>query len=77
MPQYADSPKKMPVFNLFFFISEGNFLNKSDINSNQSHNFKESVLVSVKENKNIDELVNNIQFLEISNFNIYNIYNEL
>ena len=27
------------------------------------------------QNKNIDELVNNIQFLEISNFNIYNRYN--
>ena len=32
-------------------------LNKSDIDSNQTHNFKNSVLVSVKENKNIDELV--------------------
>lgn len=27
------------------------------------------------QNKNIDELVNNIQYLEISNFNIYNRYN--
>ena len=27
------------------------------------------------QNKNIDELVNNIKFLEISNFNIYNRYN--
>ena len=27
------------------------------------------------QNKNIDELVNNIEFLEISNFNIYNRYN--
>ena len=27
------------------------------------------------QNKNIDELVNNIQFLEVSNFNIYNRYN--
>jgi tRNA modification GTPase len=36
-------------------------LNKSDINSNQIHNFKESVLVSVKENKNIDELIKKIK----------------
>ena len=35
MPQYADSPKKMPVFNLFFFISEGSFLSKSDINNSK------------------------------------------
>ena len=30
-PQYADSPKNMPVFNLLFFISDGNFFSKSDI----------------------------------------------
>jgi tRNA modification GTPase len=36
-------------------------LNKSDIDSNQKYNFKESVLVSVKENKNINELVEKIK----------------
>jgi tRNA modification GTPase len=36
-------------------------LNKSDIDSNQKHNFKESVLISVKENKNIDELIKKIK----------------
>ena len=30
-PQYADNPKNMPVFNLFFLISDGNFFSKSDI----------------------------------------------
>ena len=29
---FADSPKNTPVFNLFFLISEGNFLIKSGIN---------------------------------------------
>ena len=36
-------------------------LNKSDIDSNKKHNFKESVLISVKENKNIDELIKKIK----------------
>ena len=36
-------------------------LNKSDIDNSRKHNFKESVLVSVKENKNIDELVKKIK----------------
>ena len=36
-------------------------LNKSDVDSNQNHNFKEAVLISVKENKNIDELVKKIK----------------
>ncbi len=36
-------------------------LNKSDIDYSRKHNFKESVLVSVKENKNIDELVKKIK----------------
>ena len=30
-PQYADKPKNIPVFNLLFLISDGNFLNKSGI----------------------------------------------
>ncbi|MDC0395910.1 hypothetical protein OAM18_02885 [Candidatus Pelagibacter sp.] len=30
-PQYADNPKNIPVFNLFFLISEGSFLNNSGI----------------------------------------------
>ena len=36
-------------------------LNKSDIDNNQKYNFKEAVLVSVKENKNIDELIKKIK----------------
>ena len=36
-------------------------LNKSDIDNSQKYNFKEVVLVSVKENKNIDELVEKIK----------------
>jgi tRNA modification GTPase len=36
-------------------------LNKSDIANKQKHSFKEAVLVSVKENKNIDELINKIK----------------
>jgi tRNA modification GTPase len=36
-------------------------LNKSDIDNSRKHNFKESVLVSVKENKNIEELVKKIK----------------
>jgi tRNA modification GTPase len=36
-------------------------LNKSDIDSSKKHNFKNSVLVSVKDNKNIDELVKTIK----------------
>ncbi|MDC6468846.1 hypothetical protein PQZ45_02245 [Candidatus Pelagibacter sp.] len=28
-PQYADSPKNIPVFSLFFLISEGSFFNNS------------------------------------------------
>ena len=36
-------------------------LNKSDIDSNNKHNFKEAVLISVKENKNIDQLVKKIK----------------
>ena len=36
-------------------------LNNSDINNNSKYNFKESVLISVKENKNIDKLVKKIK----------------
>ena len=36
-------------------------LNKSDIDNSRKHNFKESVLVSVKKNKNIEELVKKIK----------------
>ena len=36
-------------------------LNKSDINKDHKYNFEKSVLVSVKENKNIDELVKKIK----------------
>ena len=36
-------------------------LNKSDVDSNLKHNFKKSVLISVKENKNIDELIKEIK----------------
>lgn len=43
-------------------------LNKSDIASNQKHNFKNAVLVSVKENKNIDELVKKIQMMLSTKF---------
>ena len=45
-------------------------LNKSDIDSNKNHNFKEAVLISVKENKNIDELVNKIKNLLSTQFNL-------
>jgi tRNA modification GTPase len=36
-------------------------LNKSDIDNTKKHNFKEAVMVSVKENKNIDELIKKIK----------------
>jgi len=36
-------------------------LNKSDINSKPNHNFKESILLSVKKNKNIDQLINKLK----------------
>ena len=36
-------------------------LNKSDIESSTIYNFKDSILVSVKENKNIDQLVRKIK----------------
>ena len=36
-------------------------LNKSDIDNNQKYNFKETVLISVKENKNIDKLIKKIK----------------
>ncbi|MDC6482253.1 tRNA uridine-5-carboxymethylaminomethyl(34) synthesis GTPase MnmE [Pelagibacteraceae bacterium] len=36
-------------------------LNKSDVDSNSKHNFKKSVLISVKENKNINELIKKIK----------------
>ena len=36
-------------------------LNKSDIDNSRRHNFKDSVMVSVKENTNIDELVKKIK----------------
>ena len=36
-------------------------LNKSDIDSTKKHNLKDAVLVSVKENKNIDELIKKIK----------------
>jgi len=36
-------------------------LNKSDIDSNLNHNIKESILVSVKKNQNIDQLINRIK----------------
>ena len=41
-------------------------LNKSDIDNSKKHNFKEAVMVSVKENKNIDELVKKIKKILIS-----------
>ena len=31
IPQYADKPINMPVFNLFFLISDGRFFNISGI----------------------------------------------
>jgi len=43
-------------------------LNKSDIDNSKKHNFKEAVMVSVKENKNIDELVKKIKKILISKF---------
>ena len=45
-------------------------LNKSDLDSNKKHNFKEAVLVSVKENNNIDELVEKIKKLLSSKFTL-------
>jgi tRNA modification GTPase len=36
-------------------------LNKSDLASNQDHNFKKGILISVKENKNIDKLITRIK----------------
>ena len=36
-------------------------LNKSDINDNLKYNFREAVLISVKENKNIDKLIKKIK----------------
>jgi tRNA modification GTPase len=36
-------------------------LNKSDIDNSKKYNFKEAVMLSVKENKNIDELVKKIK----------------
>ena len=45
-------------------------LNKSDIRSDQKHNFKESVLISVKENINIDELVKKIKSALNSKFTL-------
>ena len=45
-------------------------LNKSDIESENKYNFKEAVLVSVKENKNIEELVNKIKKRLSSKFTI-------
>jgi len=36
-------------------------LNKSDINNELNHSFKEAILVSVKKNKNIDQLINKIK----------------
>jgi len=47
-------------------------LNKSDIDSKPKHNFKESILVSVKENKNIDKLVKKIKILLSNKFLISN-----
>ena len=38
-------------------------LNKSDIDSNLNHNIKESILVSVKKNQNIDQLINRIKII--------------
>ena len=43
-------------------------LNKSDIDNSKKHKFKEAVMVSVKENKNIDELVKKIKKILISKF---------
>jgi tRNA modification GTPase len=45
-------------------------LNKSDIESEKKYNFKDAVLVSVKENKNIEELVNKIKKRLSSKFTI-------
>ena len=36
-------------------------LNKSDLASNQEHNFKKGILISVKKNKNIDQLITRIK----------------
>jgi len=47
-------------------------LNKSDIDSNQTQKFKNSVLVSVKENKNIDELIIKIKKLLSKKFILSN-----
>ena len=43
-------------------------LNKSDLDNNEKHNFRECVLISVKENKNIDLLVKKIKKLISSKF---------
>jgi tRNA modification GTPase len=36
-------------------------LNKSDVDNKHKHNFKKAVLISVKENRNINELINKIK----------------
>ena len=36
-------------------------LNKSDVMNEKNHNFKEAILISVKENKNIDQLIKKIK----------------
>ena len=43
-------------------------MNKSDKDNNQKYNFKDAILVSVKENKNIDKLVNKIKHKLSSKF---------
>jgi len=43
-------------------------LNKSDKDNNQKYDFKDAILVSVKENKNIDKLVNKIKHKLSSKF---------
>ena len=43
-------------------------LNKSDIDNSKKHFFKEAVMVSIKENKNIDELVNKIKKMLTAKF---------
>jgi tRNA modification GTPase len=47
-------------------------LNKSDIDNSKKYNFKEAVMISVKKNKNIDELVKKIKIQLSTKFTLPN-----
>tara|TARA_B110000285_G_C15132519_1_gene624633 strand:- start:2265 stop:3587 length:1323 start_codon:yes stop_codon:yes gene_type:complete len=58
-----DNCSKQVNFKLKNLINDDSIivLNKSDINNKLNHNFKEAILISVKKNKNIDQLINKIK----------------